>query len=139
MNQGSKKILISDYSKANKSMYSDLLTKNGFQVVTTFSHEDTIKNLREDNLDLLIIIDDTILTARTAEFFKETLQIIEIPVLFLVTQIDTEFLKNTKSIQNHVYIIQHSENSFLVTLVEMAIKIFDLQTKQSHQEIKKQK
>ncbi|MBP9888748.1 MAG: PAS domain S-box protein [Leptospiraceae bacterium] len=136
MNQGSKKILISDYSKANKSMYSDLLTKNGFQVVTTFSHEDTIKNLREDNLDLLIIIDDTILTARTAEFFKETLQIIEIPVLFLVTQIDTEFLKNTKSIQNHVYIIQHSENSFLVTLVEMAIKIFDLQTKQSHQEIK---
>ena len=61
MNQGSKKILISDYSKANKSMYSDLLTKNGFQVVTTFSHEDTIKNLREDNLDLLIIIDDTTL------------------------------------------------------------------------------
>jgi len=137
MNQvNSKKILISEYGETNKSIYSDLLIKNGYQVFTTFIKEDTIKKLREETIDLLIIVNDSNLNTKTTEFFKEILQIIEIPVIFLVTQIDKEFLKNTKSIRNNVYVIQHSENSFLVTSVEMAMKIFDLQTKQSQQEIK---
>lgn len=141
-NLAPKSILIVEDEEFISTFNKIMLEEKNYKVGTVDSGESAIKILKNQNDIDLVLLDielgsgiDGIQTA------KNILKFTDIPIIFLTSHTEPEFVNKTEQIASYGYIVKGSNIAVLDISIKMAFKLFlsKMNEKKQKEKIKKQK
>lgn len=138
-NNGDKTILLVEDDSLIAIYEAEVLKGFDYNVIMVNSGEKAIKAIENDkNIDLVLMDIDLGKGMDGTEAAKEILKIKNLPVVFLTSHSEKEYVDRVKEISRYGYIIKNSGEFVLESSIEMAFKLFEshMQTKISEESLK---
>ena len=134
-----KKILLVEDEMIIAMSESNLLTKNGYEVLVATSGEKAIGKLHA-NTDISLILMDIDLGKGLdgTETAKKILEFRDIPIVFLTSHSEQEIVNKVRAITRYGYVLKGSNDFVLLSSIEMAYELFEShkKTKESEERFK---
>ena len=112
-------VLIAEYEKR-------ILIKFGYEVIISKSGEDAVEQIKKNNHIDLVLMDINLKTGIDGtEAAKQILKIRHIPIIFLTSHTEKEYVERVRKITRYGYIIKDSGDFVLKTSIEMAFELFE--------------
>lgn len=102
-----------------------LLERNGFSVVTANSGEKALAAVKEDREIDLVLMDIDLGAGITGEVAAQRiLEIRDLPVVFLTSHTERDFVERVKGITRYGYVVKHAGEFVLMESISMALELF---------------
>ncbi|MDP4115481.1 MAG: PAS domain S-box protein [Bacteroidota bacterium] len=130
----SKQILLVEDEAIIALLETNWLKNEGYIVYQAVNGEEAVKFYKENIIPIDLIIMDIDLGAGKdgIETAKEILKINDVPIVFLSSHTEREFVEKTDQITSYGFVVKDSRSTVLLAVVKMAFKLFD-----AHKEVKK--
>ncbi|NUM41726.1 MAG: PAS domain S-box protein, partial [Leptospiraceae bacterium] len=125
----SKKILLVEDIKVVSLKLNTILHKFGYDVLTANSGESAINQLSSNPQVNLILMDIDLGKGMSGvETATKILKKREIPIIFLTSYEDDEFIDQVRGVTRYGYLLKDSGDSVLKSTIEMALELFESRT-----------
>ncbi len=122
----SKKILLVEDEALIAMNEARMLEKHGYEVVTAYNGENAVEAVDSDPDISLILMDiDLGCGIDGIEAAEEILSRGQLPILFITSHSEKEYVDRVKKITNYGYMIKNSGDFVLIESIEMAFRLFD--------------
>ena len=121
-----KTILLVEDETVIAMAQANIVRSFGYDVITAISGEEAVKLVSEKKEISLILMDiDLGKGMDGTEAAKQIFEIREIPVVFLTSHSEEEYVSRVKKITRYGYVIKNSGDFVLKSSIEMAYELFD--------------
>jgi len=125
-----KKLLLVEDNTLISLMESKMLKKHGYEVQTAISGEEAVEIIRDNNdIDLILMDVDLGKGINGIHAAGKIIEIRNLPVVFLTSHTDKDTVEQIKSVSQCGYISKNSEESIIISSIEMGIELFQLRKK----------
>ena len=122
----SKRILLVEDEALIAMSESQVLKKHGYEVVTTHNGEEAVEAIDSDPGISLILMDiDLGRGMDGTEAAEEILTRHDVPIVFLTSHSEKEYLDRVKKISGYGYVLKNSGEFVLIESMQMAYTLFD--------------
>lgn len=102
-----------------------LLSKQGYEVTTSFSGEEAVATATHDTAINLVLMDiDLGSGIDGTEAAQQIQEVCSVPIVFLTSHSEQEYVDRAKKISNYGYVLKNSGEFVLIEHIEMAISLF---------------
>jgi PAS domain S-box-containing protein len=116
---------------------TNLLKKNGYDVVVAYNGNEAVKIAKDNpSIDLILMDIDLGKGIDGAEAAQIILQDRMIPIIFLSNHAEKEIVEKTEKITSYGYVLKNSGETVLLTSIKMAFRLFEAQTEKKLSEQK---
>ncbi len=127
-----KKILIVEDEAIIALSEAKQIQKYGFEIVTAYSGEAAVEAIKADSSIALILMDIDLGNGMDGtEAAQQILSIRDIPIVFLTSHTEEEYVNMVKKITSYGYVIKNSGEFVLIESIRMAFQLFE-----SYQQLK---
>ena len=103
-----------------------VLKRNGYSVITAFSGAEAVAAaLRDAELDLVLMDIDLGDGMDGTEAARRILAARSIPVVFLTSHTEQEYVERAAAVSNYGYVVKHTGEFVLIQSIEMALRLFE--------------
>ncbi len=129
-----KRILLTEDEAIIAMSEAKLLEKHGFEVVTAYSGEQAVqKAITNPQISLILMDIDLGSGIDGTEAAQKILETREIPIIFLTSHSEKEYVDKVKKITGYGYVLKNSGEFVLIESINMAYKLFEAkQQEQRH-------
>ncbi len=121
-----KKILLVEDERVTSMAEAEALRSLGFDVSTAYSGEEALSLVRsEPELSLVLMDIDLGSGMDGTKAAREILALRAIPIVFLTSHFEKEYVDRVKEITRYGYVIKNSGNFVLQSSIELAYELFD--------------
>ncbi|MCF7939549.1 MAG: PAS domain S-box protein [Spirochaetales bacterium] len=108
--ENTPKVLLVDDNAVIAMNHKKVLQKNGFEVILVFSGEDAVETVRDNHSINMVLMDiDLGKGIDGVDTTRRILGIRDLPVVFLTSHSEREFVKKVKQITNYGYVLKNAE------------------------------
>ena len=130
-----KKILLVEDEVLIAMNEAQTLQKHGYEVVTAYKGEKAVAIVEQDPEISLILMDiDLGKGLDGTEAAQKILEIHELPIVFLTSHSEKEYVDKVKKITGYGYVLKNNGEFVLIESIEMAFRLYN-----AHIEMKRQK
>ena len=127
-----KKILLVEDEAILAMAEAKILKKRGYEVVTAYNGEKAVETADLDpEIDLILMDIDLGRGMDGTEAAQKILKEHNLPIVFLTSHSEEEYVNRVKKITNYGYVLKHSGEFVLVESINMAFHLYEAQ-KQLH-------
>lgn len=132
-----KKVLLVEDEALIALSEAQILKKHGFEVEIAYNGQQAVDKVRADSQITLVLMDiDLGQGMNGAEAAQEILRTQDIPIVFLTSHTEKEYVDRVDKITGYGYILKNSGEMVLVSSINMAYKLYaahqGLKEQQSH-------
>ncbi len=121
-----KKILLIDYDVESLKNWSEILRRNGYNIISAGSAEEAFKQVdREEGIDLILTDVYFVCGIDGVETVEGILKKRNIPVMFLSDHTGPEFVQRADRIDHCGYVIKSNGEAVAVASIKMAFRLND--------------
>ena len=103
-----------------------ILERNGFEVEVVHSGEAAVARIQSgSHLDLVLMDIDLGAGMDGTEAARRILEVHELPIVFLTSHTEPEYVERVKRITGYSYVVKNSGEFVLVQSIEMALKLWE--------------
>ncbi len=125
-----KSILIVEDDSILALAASRIIKKNGYEALIVHTGEKAVKAVSEEKrIDLVLMDIDLGHGIDGTEAARQILKIREVPVIFLTSHWEKEFVDKVKSITRYGYVVKDSGEFVLIESINMAFELFEVNRK----------
>ncbi len=127
-NASSSTILLVDDEPLVALDEATILTKYGYKVITEYTAENAIASVSENDIDLILM--DIDLGSKRMDGAKAADVILKeksLPIVFLTSHTEQEYVDRVKSITNYGYVLKTAGEFVLIESIGMAFELFKAQ------------
>jgi PAS domain S-box-containing protein len=107
---------------------AEILTQAGYRVLTVGSGEEAVATvLSEPEIDLVLMDIDLGAGMDGTDAARRILAGREIPVVFLTSHTEREYVERAKSVSSYGYVVKNTGEFVLIESIEMALRLFEAQ------------
>jgi PAS domain S-box-containing protein len=133
-NDFAKTLLLVEDDSVMASAHAKLLEDNGYAVLIAETGERAIEQIKSLSFDLVLMDIDLGDGIDGTEAARQILNLIEIPIVFLTSHSEKELVEKVRNITRYGYVIKNSGKFVLLSSIEMAFELFDMQKKTKQKE-----
>jgi len=127
-NQEQKTILLVEDDTATTILNTDLLNSFGYDVIPAKSGEEAVQIATENDKIALILMDINLGSGIDGtEAAKQILGKRNLPIVFLSSHTEKEYVERTKGIAGYGYVVKNCDDVVLQSSIEMAFNLFEAQ------------
>jgi len=121
-----RKILLFEDESATALVTSNMLKKNGYDVIIASDGIKAVEAVFADSaIDLILMDIDLGDGPDGTETASEILKTVIIPIVFLTSHSEKEIVESVRSITRYGYVIKNSGDFVLLSSIDMAFELFD--------------
>ena len=121
-----RKILLVEDEAVTALVTSNMLKKNGYDVIIASDGRKAVEAVFADSVIDLILMDIDLGDGPDGtEAASEILKTVIIPIVFLTSHSEKEIVESVRSITRYGYVIKNSGDFVLLSSIEMAFELFD--------------
>ena len=125
-----KSILIVEDDSILALAASRIIKKNGFEVIIVHSGEKAVNTVSSEvNIDLVLMDIDLGKGIDGTEAAKQILKVRQLPIIFLTSHSEKEYVDKVKSITRYGYVVKDSGEFVLMESINMAFELFEVNRK----------
>lgn len=125
-----KSILIVEDDSILALAASRIIKKNGFEAKIVHTGEKAVNTVSSDrNIDLVLMDIDLGAGIDGTEAARQILKIKELPIIFLTSHSEKEYVDKVKSITRYGYVVKDSGEFVLMESINMAFELFEVNRK----------
>src|SRR6056297_1832527 len=122
----SKKILLVEDEALIAMNEAQMLKKHGYEVVTVYNGEKAIEAVDSDPDVSLILMDIDLGKGKDGtEAAEEILSHHNVPIVFLTSHLEKEYVDRVKKITRYGYVLKNSGEFILIESINMAFELFE--------------
>lgn len=123
--KGRKTILLVEDEAVNARLTGKILEKNGYRVINAYSGEEAVEITgKEEKIDLILMDIDMGEGIDGTSAASLILSRRDIPLVFLSSHSEPEFVKKTEEITSYGYVLKNSGETVLLASINMALKLY---------------
>lgn len=139
MNLNNKTILLVEDDKFAKILNKKVLEKAGYNLIIIGSNDDIIEFINKTIINLILIDIELSNGLDGTEIAQKILEKHDIPIVFLSSQTGIEIFEKINKITSYGYIVKNTEDSVLLTSINIAFNLHKAHTELKEKENKLQK
>ena len=123
--QRRKTILLVEDEAVNARLTCRILEKNGYRVINVYSGEEALEvTSKNGKIDLILMDIDMGDGIDGISAASQILSKKDIPLVFLSSHSEAEFVKKTEEITSYGYVLKNSGEAVLIASINMALKLY---------------
>ncbi|MDQ7827156.1 MAG: PAS domain S-box protein [Candidatus Eremiobacteraeota bacterium] len=120
-----KKLLLVEDQKVISIVEAQVIKRNGYEVTTVSSGEDSVEAVKTDpSIDLVLMDIELGEGIDGTEAARRILEIRSLPIVFLTSHSEREMVEKVRGITRYGYVIKNSGDFVLLSSIEMALELF---------------